>query len=232
MRSIPLPYFDERKENIDTIIIHCVAEGIDDAIKSFHTHEVSAHYIIDEKGHIFKLVDEQKRAWHAGVSFWKKREKLNHSSIGIELCSKSFGQEPYPIKQIFSLIRLLKHLKHRYHIKKDRFLAHSDIAPNRRADPRKAFPWAYLARHGFGVWYHLDDKHTLNKTDEKKLLEQIGYNSENLPAAKHAFIRHFMGSCLQNRSVESLEAEPYNETPSLSREEYIRLLQAVAASFI
>lgn len=232
MRQIPLPYFDERKEKIDTVILHCVAHDIKGAIESFKKHGVSAHYIINEQGHIYQLVDEQKRAWHAGVSYWQNKENLNHSSIGIELCSKSFGQDPYPLKQIFSLIRLLKKLKHRYHIKKNRFLAHSDIAPKRKADPGKSFPWSYLAKHGFGVWYDLNRPKSATESDETKLLNQIGYNTQNLPAARHAFIRHFMGSALPNRTIDSLVDEPYSETPSLSREEYIRLLQAIASNSI
>ena len=232
MRQIPLPYFDERNEKIDTVIIHCVAHDIKGAIESFEKHQVSAHYIIDERGHIYRLVDEQKRAWHAGVSFWQKRENLNHSSIGIELCTNSFGQSPYPFKQVSALIRLLKKIKHRYHIKKDRFLAHSDIAPARKADPGKAFPWAYLSKHGFGVWYDVKNLKKTEETDETKLLSSIGYNTENLKASQIAFIRHFAGYALCDRTILSLVDEPYNEEPSLLREEYIYLLQTVAAHFI
>ncbi len=232
MRQIPLPYFDERNEKIDTVIIHCVAHDIKGAIESFEKHQVSAHYIIDEKGHIYRLVDEQKRAWHAGVSFWQKRENLNHSSVGIELCTNSFGQNPYPFKQVSALIRLLKKLKHRYHIKKDRFLAHSDIAPTRKADPGKSFPWGYLSKHGFGVWYDFKNTKKLQETDETKLLSLIGYNTENLEAARVAFIRHFAGYTLCHRTINSLVDEPFNEEPHLPNKDYLKLLQSVAAHFI
>lgn len=232
MPIIPLPYFDDRLENIDTVIIHCVAHDVYDAIESFRQHEVSAHYLISESGKIYELVPEKKRAWHAGVSFWQKRTSLNHSSIGIELCSPSFGQNPYPLKQIQSLIRLLKKIKRRYHIKKNRILGHSDIAPERKADPGKSFPWAYLARHGYGTWYKLKKTPFIKDSDEKALLEKIGYTTKNLTAAQNAFIRHFAGITLPSRSIRSLIEEPYNETPKISKETYHLILESVAARFI
>ena len=119
MKTIPLPYFNERTSKIDSIIIHCLAFDVENAVKSFKQNEVSPHYLIDEWGRIYRFVDDGKRAWHAGKSFWQGRTDLNDCAIGIELCSQSFGQRAYPLRQIKALIRLCKNLKRKYHIKKD-----------------------------------------------------------------------------------------------------------------
>ena len=172
MYSFELPYFDERNAKINMIVIHCLAHNVQSAIDAFHRHRVSAHYLIEEKGKIYHLVADHKRAWHAGESFWQGQTSLNHNSIGIELCSPSLGQEPYPMRQISALIRLCKHLKRKYHIKKQNILGHSDIAPARKADPGKAFPWAYLARHNLGVWYNLKNAKKVALENPAELLQK------------------------------------------------------------
>ena len=231
MIRVDLPYFDERNTKIDMIVIHCVAHDVNGAIESFKQNKVSPHYLIDEKGRIYQLVDEDKRAWHAGKSCWKGEDNLNHNSIGIELCSESFGQEVYPFPQISALIRLCQHIKREYHIKKTRILGHSDIAPTRKADPGKAFPWAYLERHGLGVWYDEKNARKVEQTDEKKLLFKIGYDTTNLNAAKWAFARHFMGNCVPDDTIENLEAQPYCDQINISRDEFLKVLKAVYFSF-
>ncbi|MBR1915627.1 MAG: N-acetylmuramoyl-L-alanine amidase [Alphaproteobacteria bacterium] len=231
MRQIDLPYFDERNVKIDMIVIHCLAHDVKGAIESFHLHQVSSHYLIDEKGKIYQFVDDDKRAWHAGKSFWQRKENLNHNSIGIELCSKSFGQEAYPPAQISALIRLCQRLKRKYHIKKERILGHSDIAPTRKADPGKAFPWCYLARHGLGVWYDLKNAKKVENSDEKELLSQIGYDISNLNAAKWAFIRHFMGDIVPVDTIKNLEEKPYPDQIDVDKEAYLSVLKRVATRF-
>lgn len=227
MKQIDLPYFDERNTKIDMIVIHCIARSVSGAIDSFHRHQVSAHYIIDEKGKIYHLIDEHKRAWHAGKSFWKGEENLNHQSIGIELCSPAFGQAPYPFAQISALIRLCKHLKRKYHIKKNRILGHSDIAPTRKADPGKTFPWNYLARHGLGISCKLNNAQKLEQTDEKKLLAEIGYDVSDITAAKWAFIRHFMPKYVPDDTIENLENKPYPDEINIPQNEFLTFLKAV-----
>lgn len=230
MRRINLPYFDERNEAIDSIIIHCLAYNVQDAIKSFHRDRVSAHYLIDENGKIYYLVDDKKRAWHAGKSCWKDKENLNGCSIGIELCSQSLGQQEYPFAQISALIRLCRHLKRKYHIKKDRILGHSDIAPTRKPDPGKAFPWSYLARHGLGMWYKLNNASKITVQDQTRLLGIIGYDTGNLIAAKWAFIRHYLGTRIPYDSIENLLNTPFPDTINISDEEFLNTLKAVAFS--
>lgn len=228
MRQIDLPYFDERNAKIDMIVIHCLAHDVKGAIESFHLHQVSSHYLIDENGKIYQFVDDDKRAWHAGKSYWQAKENLNHNSIGIELCSKSFGQEAYPPAQISALIRLCQRLKRKYHIKKERILGHSDIAPTRKADPGKAFPWRYFARHGLGVWY---DKKAVCCDDEAELLKKIGYDVSNLNAAKWAFIRHFMGDIVPVDTIKNLEKKPYPDQIDVDKEAYLSVLKKVATRF-
>jgi len=228
MQRINLPYFDERNAKIDMIVIHSIAHDLKGAIDAFHRNKVSAHYLIDEKGKIYRLVDDNMRAWHAGISYWQKKENLNHNSIGIELCSSSFGQAPYPYRQISALIRLCKRLKRKYHIKKTRILGHSDIAPVRKADPGKAFPWRYLSKHGLGVWYDLKNAKKVEIFDEKELLSQIGYDVSDLNAAKWAFIRHFMGQYVPTDTVLNLIENPYPDEIHIPQDEFLSVLKAVA----
>jgi len=227
MKQIDLPYFDERSAKIDMIVVHCVAYDAKGAIESFKRFEVSPHYLIDEKGKIYQFVDEYKRAWHAGTSFWQGRESLNASSIGIELCSESFGQKPYPMRQISALIRLCQRLKRKYHIKKMHILGHSDIAPTRKADPGKAFPWAYLAKRGLSVWYDEKNAKKVQISDEKELLSAIGYDVSDLAAAKWAFTRHFMGKYVPDDTIENLENKPYPEKINVPQDEFLNVLKAV-----
>lgn len=231
MKKIDLPYFNERNAKIDSIIIHCLAHDVKGAIESFKQNEVSSHYLIDENGRSYRLVEDEKRAWHAGLSFWKNKQNLNDCSIGIELCSKSFGQKPYPLRQMKALIRLCKKLKRKYHIKKERILAHSDIAPQRKADPGKAFDWAYLARHNLGVWYHVKNAVKEKENDVAVLLNKIGYDVSNLKAAKTAFIRHYMGKCVADDTLENLLENPSATPVKVDEDDFMRVLKAVAYKF-
>ncbi|HCU58524.1 MAG TPA: N-acetylmuramoyl-L-alanine amidase [Alphaproteobacteria bacterium] len=231
MKKIDVPYFDERNAKIDMIVIHSMAHDLRGALESFQRHEVSSHYMIDEKGKIYQFVNDEKRAWHAGKSYWQEKENLNHNSIGIELCSSSLGQEPYPDKQISALIRLCQRLKRKYHIKKNRILGHSDIAPTRKPDPGKAFPWSYLARHGLGVWYDLKNAQKVQLFDEKVLLSQIGYDISDLTAAKWAFIRHFVGKYVPHDTIQNLLEKPYPDSINIPQDEFLKVLKAVWAEF-
>lgn len=230
MRECKLAFFDERTMPVDTIIIHCSAFNAWQAIETYKEAEVSAHYIIDLNGRIIRLVDVDKRAWHAGKSLWKGRESLNNCSIGIEVCSLSLGQFPYDRRQIFSLLRLCKRLMKKYHIKKENVLGHSDIAPSRKADPGKGFPWAYLARHGIGRWYNLKCAEKVKETDEKKLLSLIGYDTQNLAAAKWAFCRHYLPEVVPvDKNIGHLIDYPYPEEFTVTDNNFLQILKAAAA---
>ncbi len=116
--------------------------------------QVSAHYFIDQEGAVFRLVAEEQRAWHAGVSFWRGVTDLNSTSIGIELCNPGheWGYRPYPAPQISALIALLADIVRRHRLPATSLVGHSDIAPSRKVDPGELFPWRTLARAGLGLW--------------------------------------------------------------------------------
>ena len=107
------------------------------------TSGVSSHYLINETGVVYRLVDERYRAWHAGVSHWKGIDNLNNISIGIELENPGheFGYIPFSKEQMNSLISLCKELKNKYDIKEDWVVGHSEISPGRKLDPGDKFNW-------------------------------------------------------------------------------------------
>lgn len=108
--------------------------------------DVSAHYVIEEDGRLFQLVDDDKRAWHAGVSEWKGETDINSASIGIELVNPGheWGYREFPDVQIDVLINLCRDLIAKYEIPLDRILGHEDVASGRKQDPGELFPWERL----------------------------------------------------------------------------------------
>ncbi len=192
MKEIKLPYFDERSTDIDMLVFHCSSEDSEAMIGVLQKLRLSAHYVIGVDGEIIRLVSEEKRAWHAGVSMWRGKENINHNSIGIEISSASMGQKPYNQKQIDSVVSLSKEIIVKYGIKPQNVVGHSDITPTRKPDPGKAFPWQYLAQSGVGLWYDLADADKVCENDVEVLLKGIGYDVSNLEASLCAFCRHFM----------------------------------------
>ena len=175
-----------KNSDIKLIVIHYT--GMQSRIESIKRllspkHKVSTHYLIDRKGQILKMVDDNKIAWHAGKSKWKNYINLNKYSIGIELVNKGhkFGYEKFTISQVNKLIKLCKNLKNKYKIKNSNIVGHSDIAPLRKQDPGEKFPWKKLKRNQLGIWYK-NLKIKFKKIDDKKVkklffknLFKIGY---------------------------------------------------------
>ena len=157
--SSPSPNFDERCLPVDLLVLHYtgMASG-KEALERLcdPVAKVSAHYMIEEGGRIFHLVDEDKRAWHAGVSSWEGETDINSRSIGVELVNggHDYGLPAYPDKQIRALLYLLEDIIKRWpDLHPSQCVGHSDIAPARKQDPGELFPWQYLARSrvlGFG----------------------------------------------------------------------------------
>lgn len=114
---------------------------------------VSAHYVVDEDGVLYRLVDEEKRAWHAGASSWEGRTDTNDRSIGIEIVNggHDFGLPDFPDAQIDAVIKLLKDILARRGLSASRVVGHSDVAPGRKLDPGEKFPWARLAEFGVAL---------------------------------------------------------------------------------
>ena len=156
-KSHPSANFDNR---VQFIVLHYTSASLPRSLALLTHGEVSAHYLIgDGPATIYALVDENKRAWHAGDSQWDGRTWLNSSSIGIEIVSPGYKDTPagrlwYPYSeaQIESLIYLLKDISTRYRIEPRYIVGHSDIAPLRKLDPGPLFPWQRLAQAGFGLW--------------------------------------------------------------------------------
>lgn len=196
----PSPNFDARPADAaaDILLLHYT--GMQSAEVSLArlcdpAAKVSAHYLINEDGSVCRLVDESKRAWHAGVSHWAGSTDINARSIGVELQNPGheFGYRPFPDAQIISLIDLCLSILSHHPIPAERVLGHSDVAPTRKEDPGELFDWRRLAEAGIG---RLPDAvvPTANPDEQeaRSLLTRIGYD----PAAPFAdvvtaFQRHY-----------------------------------------
>ncbi len=116
--------------------------------------KVSAHYLVEEDGRVFRLVEEARRAWHAGVAFWRGERDVNARSIGVELVNPGHehGYRLFPEAQIAALLALVDGVRSRWSIPDRNIVAHSDVAPARKVDPGELFPWERLAQAGHGLW--------------------------------------------------------------------------------
>ena len=147
----PSPNFDERQLPVSMIVLHYTgmpdAEGALNRLRSPDA-KVSAHYLVDEQGEVFQLVDEEKRAWHSGRSYWRGITDVNSASVGIEVVNPGheFGYRPFPDEQIASVIPLVADIKERHGIGRGNVVGHSDVAPARKEDPGELFPWWELAK--------------------------------------------------------------------------------------
>lgn len=198
----PSPNFGQRKDGkkVRFLILHYTDTMTADdalAIMKDSAREVSAHYLVDEDGTTFQLVNERMRAWHAGKSCWDSETDINSTSIGIEIQNPGhgFGYRHFPEDQIQSVIELCKGIITRHGILPHHVLAHSDIAPGRKQDPGHLFPWEHLAKNGIGLW----PKETpaarapaLDLKDIITLLYHYGYDpSADQKETLIAFQRHF-----------------------------------------
>ncbi|BDU15350.1 N-acetylmuramoyl-L-alanine amidase [Lysobacter auxotrophicus] len=153
---------------------------------------VSAHYLIGDDGALFQLVDEGKRAWHAGASRWGGLSDLNSASIGIELDND--GQEPFSDAQIATLLWLLDDITSRLDIPKHLVIGHGDIAPTRKRDPSALFPWKRLADAGYGLWPRAPLAPAPAGFDRWAAMRLVGYDLSDPDAALRAFHRHYRGN--------------------------------------
>jgi len=203
------PNFNNRPDGIaiDTLIFHYTGMiSANEALKRMCSPQakVSAHYMIDEHGQIFQLVPEEKRAWHAGLAYWRGKTNINDRSIGIELENPGhdIGYKIFPEKQILSLIKLAKEIIQRYHIPARNILGHSDVAPARKKDPGELFNWSLLASNGIGLWPEINamnNNDAGNLSDFESNLKLYGYDTSNLVASTLAFQRHFLPNACSGR---------------------------------
>ena len=214
----PSPNFNNRAPDttIQYIILHYT--GMPTAAEALTrmttpSSEVSAHYLVDEDGTLIQMVEESKRAWHAGKSCWKENRDMNSSSIGIEIVNPGheFGYRLFPEIQINAVKELVHDIMLRHSLPPSCLLAHSDIAPTRKTDPGELFPWQDFAHDGMGLWPALQeqDKAEGQKDEAAILLRKIGYDAPDseveLEAALTAFQRHYRPTEIDGRvDVETL----------------------------
>jgi N-acetylmuramoyl-L-alanine amidase len=155
----PSPNHNERPAGkaVDMLVLHYTGmRSGDAALQRLRdpAAKVSSHYLIEEDGRIHRLVDESRRAWHAGVSYWAGERDINGISIGIELVNPGhdFGYRPFPQPQMAALVELGLDILARHSIPPARVLGHSDVAPARKIDPGELFDWRALAEAGIGLW--------------------------------------------------------------------------------
>lgn len=160
-----------QNERISSLIFHYTALNFENSLAQLTKNPdgVSAHWLIPDTGKkIYKLVDEKKRPYHAGVSYWKRRADLNDTSVGVEIVNLGFrcinnqnsdqcpiyerDWKPYTSSQIKLIIQLAKGIQSRYKIDPLCVVGHSDIAIGRKSDPGPLFPWEQLAKQGVGAW--------------------------------------------------------------------------------
>jgi N-acetylmuramoyl-L-alanine amidase len=154
--DVPSPNFDERDSAISMLVLHYT--GMKNGQSAIDwlcnpASRVSAHYVVEEDGHIVRLVAEEKRAWHAGVSSWRGVMAINSCSIGIEIVNPGheWGYRAFPAQQMKAVIALSADIVARHLITQVNVVGHSDIAPLRKLDPGELFDWSALAKTGVGL---------------------------------------------------------------------------------
>lgn len=151
-REAPSPNWNERALPVSMVVLHYTGmESAAAALERMRDPEaqVSAHYMIDEDGTVTRLVPEDKRAWHAGKSYWRGITDVNSASVGIELVNPGheWGYRPFTEAQMEALIPLLAAVVRRHDIPLANVVGHSDVAPARKDDPGELFEWETLARY-------------------------------------------------------------------------------------
>ncbi len=186
---------------------------------------VSVHYIIDEDGTTMDIVPDAKRAWHAGVSYWKGEDDINSASIGIEIVNPGheFGYRAFPEAQMQAVLKLSRKIIDKHEIKY--VLGHSDVAPERKQDPGELFDWEWLAANGVGRWPHPKPEDytraeaiSRNDYEAEKLFNELGYN----PMAAFqdvvtAFQRHYYPDVFTHGTEGKINQETIARLCSLLR---------------
>jgi N-acetylmuramoyl-L-alanine amidase len=187
---------------VDTLILHYTGmRSGAEALARLRDPEagVSSHYLVEEDGRVFRLVEEARRAHHAGASSWRGREALNACSIGIEIVNPGheWGYRAFPALQMAAVAELCLDILARHAIPARNVVAHSDVAPDRKQDPGELFDWRGLAEEGVGLFPTATPglDRVLPVAAERRalqLLGAIGYRTDlAIPVLVTAFQRHW-----------------------------------------
>lgn len=201
MKRHKSPNFDDRPPGakIDMLVLHYT--GMTDAGAALErlcdpAARVSAHYLIDEDGAVHQLVDEDRRAWHAGEASWRGKSDINARSLGVELVNPGheFGYRPFPEAQMTALEALTLGILARHEIEARNIVGHSDVAPGRKTDPGELFGWQRLAEAGIGLWPDKKGPERAKSGESSDFAAQLadyGYDVTDLEMAIKAFQRRF-----------------------------------------
>jgi N-acetylmuramoyl-L-alanine amidase len=153
----PSPNFDARTSPPSIIVLHYTGmKSGPEALARLRdpVAKVSSHYMVEEDGAVYRLVPEERRAWHAGLSYWRGLRNINGVSIGVEIVNPGheWGYRPFPSRQIDKVIALLDDIRARWMVEDADIVGHSDVAPARKDDPGELFPWERLHAAGHGLW--------------------------------------------------------------------------------
>jgi len=211
----------EEKREIKFLVLHHVqADSADHAIEQFLQHEVSSHFLIDESGKIFELVEENDVAYHAGTSFWAGVDGLNKNSIGIEFINSAPFEKKFSDAQMKSGARLCQYLILKYNIAQKNIVGHCDIAYDkstnlldRKQDPSNLFDWEFMAKNAVGIFPKNCKKAAITSIAKtKEMLRDFGYRiinlnneiDEEMLALAIVFNRRFLN---QNSNIWSEESQ-------------------------
>ncbi|MCG2613934.1 N-acetylmuramoyl-L-alanine amidase [Terrimonas sp. NA20] len=185
--------FSMRRPNF-VVIHHTAQNSCEQTLKTFTIPrtQVSAHYVICKDGTVHHMLNDLLRAHHAGVSKWGNNADLNSSSVGIEIDNN--GVDSFSNQQMMSLLVLLGRLKRAYNIPTANFIGHADIAPGRKVDPNRTFPWQRLAEQGYGYWYDTTGVQVPADFNPVQALRIIGYTIQKPESAIASFKLHFVPS--------------------------------------
>jgi N-acetylmuramoyl-L-alanine amidase len=183
--------FSMRRPNY-VIIHHTAQNSCEQTLKTFTLPrtQVSSHYVICKDGTVHHMLNDLLRGHHAGVSKWGNATDLNSSSIGIEIDNNGF--EVFTDAQINSLLDVLQRLKRAFNIPVANFIGHADIAPGRKVDPNRNFPWQKLSEQGFGYWYDTTNVQAPVDFNAMQALRVIGYDIKVDSNAIQSFKLHFV----------------------------------------
>jgi len=177
---------------------------------------VSSHYVVDETGAIYRVVAEESRAWHAGVSSWEGEGDVNSRAIGIEIVNggHDFDLPDFTDAQIDAVITLLRDILERWKLKPPRVVGHSDIAPERKLDPGEKFPWKRLADAGVSVWpehvaMQLSGEDVIAHVQEQ--LAAFGY-SVSVTGSMDAVTKSALAAFQRRFRPERIDGAPDDET--------------------